>query len=52
MTTPPTTTTRLKPADLEILKALQAKLGISRTDVIRIAVRLLAEREGVRLEGS
>jgi hypothetical protein len=42
---------RLTDEDLAFVDALQAKMGITRTDVIRIAVRRLAEAERVKLSG-
>ena len=42
---------RLMPEDLEILDALQAKLGIvSRTEIVRMAIRILGEREGIAVK--
>jgi hypothetical protein len=44
------TTMRFTPADLAILDALQEHTGISnQTDVLRLALRALADREGLRL---
>jgi hypothetical protein len=41
---------RFTPADLAILDALQEHTGISnQTDVLRLALRALADREGLRL---
>jgi hypothetical protein len=40
---------RLTDDDLTILDALQAKTGINRTDVVRLALRKLAEAEGIQL---
>ncbi len=40
---------RLDPATARRLERLQAKLELRRPDLIRMAVRVLAEREGVEL---
>lgn len=41
---------RLMAADIALLDALQEKLGIvSRTEIVRMAIRALAAREGVAL---
>lgn len=48
MATPKQVGIRLTTQDLELLSALQVKTGIgNRTDVIRLAIRRLAEMEGV-----
>jgi predicted DNA-binding protein len=41
------TAIRLSPGTLKILAKLSAKLGIDRTNVIRLAIARLAESEGV-----
>jgi hypothetical protein len=48
MTTAKQTAFRFTPADLALLEALQRKLGIvNRTEIIRLALRRLADLEGV-----
>jgi hypothetical protein len=39
---------RLTPEEHRLLQALAAKLGVSMTDVIRLALRALARQERVR----
>jgi predicted DNA-binding protein len=41
------TAIRLSPANLKMLDKLSAKLGLDRTNVIRLAIARLAESEGV-----
>ena len=51
MATVKQTAVRFTPDDLELLDALQRKTGIqSRTDVLRMAIRALAEAHGVTIE--
>jgi hypothetical protein len=41
---------RFTDEDLALLDALRSKVGVlSRTEVVRMAIRVLAEREGVKL---
>ena len=48
MTTAKQTAFRFTPTDLALLEALQRKLGIvNRTEIIRLALRRLADLEGV-----
>ena len=48
MVTAKQTAFRLREEDLALLEALMTKTGIaSRTDVIRLAIRKLAEAEGI-----
>ena len=49
MATATQTAIRLTPDDLALLDLLQSKLGLNRTDVIRLAVRRLAAIEHVEL---
>lgn len=47
------TAIRFTPDDTALLDALQRKLGVvSRTEIVRIALRRLAEQEGVTLEAN
>lgn len=49
MTAPHQTTVRFTDQDLALLDAIQRKTGIvSRTEVLRRAIRLLAEQESVQ----
>jgi biotin operon repressor len=41
---------RFTDEDLSLLEALAAKLGLNRTAVVRLAIRKLAEAEGVTLQ--
>jgi hypothetical protein len=43
----PKTSIRLTDEDRRILAALERKLSLSNSDLIRVAIRLLAERESV-----
>ena len=50
MATAPQIGIRLTPEDLAILEALHEKLGIgSRTDIVRLAIRRLAQLEGLEV---
>jgi hypothetical protein len=41
---------RFTDEDLALLDALRSKVGVlSRTEVVRMAIRVLAEREGLKL---
>lgn len=43
------TTVRFNPEDLALIDALSEKLGLdSRTQVLRVAIRALADREGIK----
>jgi hypothetical protein len=39
---------RPKPADVKLLKALHAKLGLDQASLVRLALRALADKEGVK----
>lgn len=45
---PRTASIRLTPEDQEVAARLQAKLGVDFSAVVKMAIRLLAEREGQR----
>ena len=48
----PQTAIRFTPADLALIAALQKKLGlVNRSDLIRLALRALAEAHGVKAKG-
>ena len=48
---PQQTTVRFTDEDIALLEAIQARTGIvSRSEVLRRAIRVMAEREGVRLQ--
>ena len=52
MATSKQTAVRFTPEDLEILDAVQRRTGImSRTEVIRMAIRALATAQGIAFEG-
>jgi predicted DNA-binding protein len=48
-TTMKQTTFRMTPELEAILEALEAKFGIGRSDIVRIAIRKLADQEGIRV---
>ena len=45
----PHTTFRTRPDDVAIMQALQEHLGLGQTAVIRLALRRLAQQEGLAL---
>lgn len=45
------TSVRLTPEAAHLLKALAKKLGISQTAILELAIRRMAEQEGVKGEG-
>ena len=45
------TSFKLSPEGLQLLKQLSARMGLSQAGVVELAVRKLAETEGVTREG-